>query len=143
MKNPFALFLITLLLCVTGISGTACGFIDEWTVDDDTEAPTISDIQVTNITTTKATISWATNEATTSNINYGLDTTYGSSAPPQDNTTENKVYTMGHSVVISGLNPETTYYFEINIQDSAGNKAVKGGQSFTTSPAPIGDLAFH
>ena len=44
----------------------------------DTTAPTISARTATNITGTSATITWTTNEAATSQVEYGLTTSYGS-----------------------------------------------------------------
>ena len=43
----------------------------------DTTAPTISARTATNITSSSATITWTTNEAATSQVNYGLTTSYG------------------------------------------------------------------
>lgn len=143
MKKISAPFVIIFLVLATFISGTTCDSIDEWWMHEDSEPPIISDIKVTNITSTKATISWRTNEPTTSNVNFGLDTTYGSSASAINDTTDNDIFINNHNVLLTGLKPETMYYFEINIQDLAGNKAVEGDHSFTTNPAFIGDIAVH
>ena len=47
----------------------------------DTTAPTISGRTATNITGTSAQITWTTNEAATSRVEYGLTTSYGSFTP--------------------------------------------------------------
>jgi len=42
----------------------------------DATPPTLSSIAVSNITEVTATISWSTNEQSTSQVDYGVDTTY-------------------------------------------------------------------
>ena len=46
----------------------------------DTTAPVISNIQASSVTDTGATISWTTNEASSSLVNYGLSTSYGANS---------------------------------------------------------------
>lgn len=68
---------------------------------------TISNMQVSNHTSTSITISWVTDEISDGTVNYGLTTALGSSA--SDTHDDNDV----HWVQISGLTENTTYYFEI------------------------------
>ena len=99
-----------------------------WTVD--TTAPVISDIIVSDITETTVNISWATDEPATSNIEYGFDTNYGYSFPsPLDTIADN----ISHSLTLSYLSPNTTYYFRVKSTDNASNEAVSGDYNFTTS----------
>ena len=82
------------------------------------------------ITETTATISWTTNKPATSNIEYGPDTNYGYSFPSPSDTTSDKI---SHSLALSNLSPDTTYYFNVKSKDVAGNEAVSGDYDFTTN----------
>src|SRR3972149_9105766 len=83
------------------ISGTA-----------DTTAPVLSNITTGSITSTSAVITWTTNEQSTSQIEHGTTTSYGSS------TTLDSTLVTSHSVSISGLSSWTTYHFRVKSQDS-------------------------
>lgn len=91
----------------------------------DITPPVISNIQVSNITQTSATISWTTNENGDSVVNYGLDISYGSSAVGTTSTTT-------HPVNLSNLASRTTYHYKVSSTDNAGNKAESDDQTFTT-----------
>ena len=92
----------------------------------DTTAPVISGVGTGNITTTGVTITWTTNEASTSKVEYGTSQTYGS----QSNV-DNTLVT-AHTVVLSGLTPNTIYYFRVISSDQAGNQGISAGSNFTT-----------
>jgi peroxiredoxin/chitodextrinase len=94
--------------------------------------PTISGVKVLNITDSSATVTWETDMPTTSQIEYGTTSDYGLTTPPDND------FTTGHSVALTGLNPNTTYHFEVKSQDASGNEATSEAQTFTTlSPAPV------
>jgi len=95
----------------------------------DTTAPVISAIQVINITTTSAVITWTTDEPSTSYVNYGLTATYGG-------TTGSSLMVLLHSVSLAGLNPSTTYHFRVRSTDTSTNEAVSGDYSFKTLTPP-------
>lgn len=101
--------------------------------EPDTTAPTILGVAVTDITSSSATVIWTTDEASDSAVNYGTTTSLGS-------TTSDTTLTTGHSITLTGLIAETTYYFEVQSTDSSGNTATddNGGTyySFTTGSAP-------
>src|SRR3990170_1669525 len=92
----------------------------------DTTAPVISSVAAGSITTTGVTITWTTNEASTSKVEYGTSQTYGS----QSNV-DNTLVT-AHTVVLSGLTPNTIYYFRVISSDQAGNQGISAGSNFTT-----------
>ena len=96
----------------------------------DTTAPTISARTATNITGTSATITWTTNEAATSQVEYGLTTSYGSM------TAIDPTLVTAHSVTITGLAPNTTYNWRVRSKDAAGNETVSANSTFTTAAAP-------
>ena len=100
----------------------------------DTTAPVItftSATDITSITDSSAIISWTTNEAATLRVDYGTDTSYGSNEA-------NANYNINHSVTLSSLLPETTYYFKITSVDnsisanSATDDNSEAGWTFTT-----------
>lgn len=96
----------------------------------DTTAPTISARTATNITGTSVTITWTTNEAATSQVEYGPTTSYGSLTPID------QTLVTAHSVTITGLTPNTTYNWRVRSKDAAGNEAVSANSTFMTAAAP-------
>jgi|GEM_PF-890409 len=97
----------------------------------DTTVPGISSIQINSITTSSATISWNTNEAASTQVEYGVTSAYG------NNTGETSSLLLSHSATISGLAANTTYNFRVNSRDSARNLAISGNFSFTTSAVVV------
>jgi len=93
----------------------------------DHTAPSITDIIVTK-TSTSATISWKTTEASWTWFVWGTTANYG-----QEKKIESFVLT--HSVTLSDLNPSATYYFQIKTKDAAGNTLYGSALNFTTSVA--------
>jgi hypothetical protein len=96
----------------------------------DTIPPVISAISVSGVTADSATISWTTNEASDTQVEYGITTGYGKS------TGLNTALVTSHSAFISGLSSSTTYNYRVKSRDAAGNLAVSGNLTFTTSAAP-------
>ena len=93
----------------------------------DTTAPTISARTATNITSNSATVTWTTNEPATSQVDYGLTTSYGST------TTLDPTLVTAHSVLLTGLAPSTTYNYRVRSVDAAGNQAVSTNSTFRTA----------
>ena len=87
----------------------------------------IYNVQVTNITSHSATISWNTNNPSGSSVNsvvsYGVTTSYGSSVSETSSGL--------HSVNLSSLSSNTTYDFKIESTIASNPPAVYTG-SFTT-----------
>ncbi|HVP05115.1 MAG TPA: fibronectin type III domain-containing protein [Dehalococcoidia bacterium] len=96
-------------------------------IKQDTTAPTISNIAATNIVDDGATITWQTDEGSSSQVSYGLTSSYGTTTPlvPGPTTT--------HSVQVSGLAPSTTYHYKVTSTDAAGNTANSSDRTFTTT----------
>jgi peptidoglycan hydrolase-like protein with peptidoglycan-binding domain len=92
--------------------------------------PIISNISASGITTSGATISWTTNVLSTTTIEYGTDTSYGSTVNDTNSTT-------GDSVTLSNLSANTTYDFAI-IAYANGTSTTSGNNTFTTSAASSG-----
>jgi type VI protein secretion system component Hcp len=95
----------------------------------DTTPPVISSVASSGITQTTAAISWTTNEAADTQVQYGTTVSYGST------TTLNPTMTTSHSQGLTGLTPGTTYHFRVLSRDAAGNLATSGDFSFTTTAA--------
>lgn len=97
-----------------------------------TTAPALSsDPTVSGITTKKATISWATDRAADSKVQYGTSAgSYFSSEP------SNSTQTTDHEIDLDNLSPGTTYYYKVKWTDEDGNTGSSDEKSFTTSPAP-------
>ncbi len=93
----------------------------------DTTPPVISNIGVSSVTSSTVTISWVTNEPSTSQVDYGLTTSYGYS------TTLDSTLATVHSVTITGLASGTTYDFRVRSSDASSNEAVSSNNTFTTS----------
>jgi hypothetical protein len=95
------------------------------TVTADTTAPTISAI-FASPTANSAIVSWNTNEAATSQVEYGTTTAYGSS------TTLDSTKVTNHSVSLSGLSASTLYHYRVKSNDAANNASVSADNTFTT-----------
>ncbi len=94
--------------------------------------PAISNVTHTSVTTNSATITWATNQNATSYVDYGLTTSYGSSAG-SGNLVRN------HSVTLSGLAAGTTYHYRVRSVNSIGRQSLSSNRTLTTAgnpPAP-------
>ncbi len=94
----------------------------------ETTAPTISEIDVSGITESDATITWTTDKPATSQVEYGEATAYGSS------TTIDENLGTSHTVTLNGLEPDTTYHFRVKSKDSSDNEAVSEDHDFKTKP---------
>lgn len=104
-------------------------FISSSTPTPDTNAPVITNINA-NARTNSATITWSTNEVSSSTIRYSTDR---SSFKERSNST----LVSSHSVELTELVPATTYYYEVMSSDASGNTALDNNStqyySFTTS----------
>ncbi|MBP9781691.1 fibronectin type III domain-containing protein, partial [Candidatus Woesebacteria bacterium] len=83
------------------------------------------------ITTKQATISWSTDRASDSKVQYG--TTPGSYLTSEPSSS---VQTTDHTINLSNLSPGTTYYYKAKWTDEDGNTGVSAEKNFTTQPAP-------
>jgi len=91
----------------------------------DTTPPVIKNISTSSETETSAVITWATNEPGSSQIEYGKTTEYGLTATSDELTT-------AHSITLSGLDPNTAYYYRVKSKDKAGNEASLTDNTFIT-----------
>jgi hypothetical protein len=92
-------------------------------------APAISSVVVTGITSTSATITWTTDQASSSQVNYGTTTSYGSSSTP-DTT-----LVTSHSVTLTGLTAGRTYNFDVVSANASSVSSTSANSTFSTTGA--------
>jgi len=119
------------LLTAPGIQKKLCATATSTpTTTPDVTPPVMSAIVATGISSTSATITWTTNEQADSKVYYGsvnpLVITTGTAS------VGSSVLTLSHSLTITGLTPNTTYYYLVSSVDASGNKALDTQKSFTT-----------
>ncbi len=91
-----------------------------------------SDPSASNLTTKKATITWATDRASDSKIALGTTSgQYGSSEI--GNSTQINL----HTIQLDNLSAGTTYYYVAKWTDEDGNTGTSQEFTFTTAPAPV------
>lgn len=95
-----------------------------------TTAPTISAVQTGSVTTGAATVTWTTDQAADSQVDYGTTSSYSVSSPLD------ATLTTSHSVTISGLQAATLYHFRVDSRNAAGQLA--RGSDFTLQTAALG-----
>ncbi len=95
----------------------------------DPAPPVISNIQVTDITTDSATVSWTTDQETSTVFEYGIDTSYG-------NIATDPTLAYNHIILITNLTPSTTFHFNITATNINGLSSSSGDQTFTTADPP-------
>lgn len=86
----------------------------------------ISNVQSTTPSSTTATITWTTNAAADSTVNYGTTSSYGS-------TQHDATLVTSHSVSLSGLTASTTYHYQVQSTNTSGT-ASAADFTFTTPP---------
>jgi Big-like domain-containing protein len=99
------------------------------TVTVASETLTISNVTVTNLIASGATITWTTNIAGTSRVDYGTTTAYGA-------TVSDPTLVTSHSLALSGLSASTTYHYRVTSQASGANPVSTGDLTFVTA-APL------
>jgi hypothetical protein len=96
----------------------------------DVTPPVISAVTATPGLGNTASIAWTTDEPSDSRVDYGLSTSALSSHVTAS------APTTAHGVVLAGLAPFTTYFYQVTSADGAGNTAMSPVLSFTT-PATL------
>ena len=85
----------------------------------DTTSPDLSNVAVSAITSTGATVSWTTNEPSTTVLSGGV-------------TYSNLALVINHVAVLTGLTPATAYSVAPGSADAAGNLCTEIAVNFTT-----------
>ena len=106
-----------------------------------TTAPVISSISATSVTSTGATISWTTNQFSSSRVDYGTTTSYGTAL-------SNSTSVLSHSIALTSLTCNTQYHYKVSSTDANGFTGSSGDNTFTTgscgsSSGPTSDVIFY
>lgn len=97
--------------------------------------PIISNIAVSGVTSSAATIAWATNKPTDAQVEYGTTTSYGSTSALNPNRA-----TL-HSVTLTGLASGTLYHFRVISRDASGAMSISARFNFTTTVVDDGSTS--
>jgi len=96
--------------------------------ETDDVAPTLSQIAISNVTSTGARVSWTTNESTNSFVRFGA-------SEATSIVVGNWQYVSDHELDMSGLTPSTTYTYRVISADQAGNITESDAATFVTRAA--------
>ena len=123
-----------------GSYGYFPGLVDEVAIYD--KALTAADIQLhaqqqcsVIATDLQATINWTTYANSTSFVDYGLTTAYGS-------TIENSALVTNHSVILPNLTNYSTYHYRVRSVDIVGNETVSGDNTFNVATCIVAESPF-
>jgi len=98
-----------------------------------TEPPVISEVKANSNSDVSATITWLTDKPATGQVDYGKTKDYGLS------TTSNDGLTTNHKVHMTGLEPNTIYYFAVKSANECGNEARDTDMLLTLREVGYGD----
>lgn len=106
------------------VEGDGCG---------DSVPPSISSVVVSGVTGSEATISWSTNEAADSRVDYGLTTSY------ELGSVTDTSLTTSHAIELTSLTEGVEYHVRVRSSDLCGNEDTESDYTFTTldETAPI------
>ena len=110
---------------------------------EDAIPPVISSIKATTIDSSKVTVSWVTNEDTKWRLDYGTDPNILTDTIPPAGTLSvtNNNFATQHRVTLTGLQPNTTYYYRITAIDRSANQTVALPPTFTVPGPTLRDTA--
>lgn len=110
----------------SGTSPTSCtGSLDVAISGNPPAAPSISSIVISDISDGAAKVTWTTDSAADSKIDYGKTTDYGSSKSDSSSVTS-------HSLSLSDLSANTTYHYNLTSANSNGS-GTSGDNTFVTA----------
>lgn len=94
----------------------------------DVTGPVISSVVVTQLTNTSVRVTWTTDEASNSRVDYGATAGYGANVTDASSVTS-------HSVDITGLTTAPqTYHYKVTSVDAATNSTATSDATFATVP---------
>jgi trimeric autotransporter adhesin len=105
--------------------------VNTTTTDDD--APIISSV-ISTPSNTSVIITWTTDEASSSIVEYGLTSTYTTSTIEADTSPR----VTSHSVTLDNLVACTTYNYRVKSNDASSNLATSNNYTFTTTGCTAG-----
>jgi Fibronectin type III domain. len=93
---------------------------------NDTEAPEITNVQISSTTDSSVTITWETDEEADTAVNFSLQPNYGLVRIPTPEREQ-------HSITLENLLPGSLYYFRVISSDENGNQGISADYRFETS----------
>ena len=99
----------------------------------ETTPPVISEVKADSNSDVSATITWLTDKPATGQVDYGKTKEYGLTAISNDELTTN------HRVRMTGLEPNTTYYFSVKSSDKCGSEASATKMLITLREIKLGE----
>jgi len=102
---------------------------------EDTTAPIISN-KIATPAATSTVITWDTDENSDGKVEYATDNLDTATTTITVNGSND---TTSHSITLESLEPETTYYFIVKSEDTAGNLATSTEMTFTTEAIVVPD----
>ncbi len=102
------------------------------TVNNGVASPAISAVAASAITSSGATISWTTDQASDSQVAYGTTSAYGATSAL------NSGLATSHSVSLGGLAASTTYHYQALSRNAQGMLGASADFTFTTAAAVLG-----
>ena len=102
----------------------------------DAAGPVITNIRAEEISHVSALIKWTNSENANGTVYYGTTTSLGLR---QEEATP---FAIGQELALSGLAPDTLYYYDVESWDMYGHRtrATNGGSHYTFRTTPIGDV---
>ena len=99
----------------------------------DKTPPVISSVTHSSVTKSSATITWTTDEKTTSQVIWGTNSSLSSGTTTTPTTDPDGANNTSHNIGLSGIFASTQYYYKVINTDSSGNTAESIIQTFTTA----------
>lgn len=105
---------------------------EEEAEETDETAPVISNVNA-EATNDSVVITWTTDENSDSSVEYADESITSASTTSEESDTTDVT---SHSIEISNLDEETTYYYIVKSEDASGNVSESSEFTFTTSEMP-------
>jgi hypothetical protein len=103
-------------------------------------APIISNVATSSVNGTSAIVSWNTDNLSNSSVSFSTSPSTFTTPVSVSSMADNASGIGQHEVLLSGLNPATTYYFSVSSANNQGQLTTDNnggpGYSFTTTPGP-------
>ena len=127
-RMPLVILLVVLVIALGGFAYWAFMGSPPWSGGGSvsiTTGPFIQAVSDNSSSTRDVTITWETNTDAAGKVEYGADTSYGSSSQWETGNTKN------HSIELTGLTPETRYHYRV-INSKNGIEVQSSDYTFTT-----------
>lgn len=121
-----------LTITSTDAKGNQSLYEEDFTTKGGVAKVSISNISVSDITEYSATVTWSTSQPTKGQVEYGTTTAYGTTTPLSTEPTTT------HRVVLSKLQPGTTYHYRVRVEEQGGGAVLSEDRTFTTRSTAVG-----